>query len=448
VTIAIIGLGVTGLSFVQYCLERDLACAVYDTRDEPPGLHELRVLAPQIPLLKLEPAMVLNVTQVFLSPGVSQYHPTIAAAVALGIEVIGDVELFVREVNAPIIAITGTNGKSTVTTLVGEMAQKAGFKVGVGGNLGHAVLSFLQEPRHDLYVLELSSFQLERLTSLKNHYSTILNVTPDHLDRYPQGLAQYVAAKQLIYPHSQGMVYNRADPYTTPQVQVAQMSSFGLDEPQSGHWGVRVQNNKTYLAYGELCILDLDEMHLKGWHQVANALAALALGHQAGFSIESMCLVLKTFTGLPHRCTLVHQQDALTWINDSKGTNIGATLAAIEGLASVDSKIVLIAGGDGKGADFRLLRNVVKQHVRALVLLGKDANKLEEALGDLVLCQRVVDLTAAIPACIRFAKRNDKIVLSPACASTDMFRNFEERGGVFEAAVKAYYKKAPDFGHD
>ena len=288
-SIAIIGLGVTGLSFAEYCIKHNKVFAVYDTRDEPPNASNLHHLAPNVPVLTLNQGTVIEAEQILLSPGVSRYHPAIARAIEAGIEVIGDVELFVREIKAPIIAITGTNGKSTVTTLVGEMAKAAGISVGVGGNLGQAVLNFLQQPPKDLYVLELSSFQLESLFSLKNHFSTILNITPDHLDRYPEGLAQYITVKQNIYTNSKNIVYNRADQTTKPtHATPAHITSFGTDEPAPGHWGVRMQQNKAYLAHGTECLLAVDDLTLKGWHQVANVLASLALGHQAGFPMQNM----------------------------------------------------------------------------------------------------------------------------------------------------------------
>jgi UDP-N-acetylmuramoylalanine--D-glutamate ligase len=337
------------------------------------------------------------------------------------------------------VAITGTNGKSTVTTLVGEMAKAAGFRVAVAGNIGTPVLDLLDdEHQYDLWVLELSSFQLDLTFSLSPVVATILNVTPDHLDRH-HTLEAYIQAKQRVYHRAKTALFNRDDRYTTPTNQddfSQQRISFGQNSPTSGNWGLINQDNKIYLAKGNDCLLSAESLLIKGVHNWLNALASCALADAAGISIQHIIKVLKTFGGLPHRCQWVRTLDGVEWINDSKGTNVGATISAINGIGgSMQGKIVLIAGGQGKGADFHELAQPIADFVRSIVLIGEDADKMEAELAHVVPIVRASSLEGAVTIARTQAKPGDVVLLSPACASLDMFRDFNHRGDVFASSV-------------
>lgn len=436
------GLGKTGHSIARYLKRHQQAFAVFDTRTAPTGLDEFHTEFPDIEVFLGEvPAELINkVTAVITSPGVDLTQASMQQIKAAGITIYGDIECFAREVHAPIIAITGTNGKSTVTTLVGEMAKAAGISVAVAGNIGTPVLDLLDnQTQYDLWVLELSSFQLDLTTSLAPLAATILNITPDHLDRHHTFNA-YVQAKQCIYDQAQYVLYNREDQLTHPRhtLSNATVTSFGLDKPAQQQWGLQTINQTTYLAYGEQRLIAVDELKIKGRHNWANALAACALAHAAKIPFENMLEVLRSFTGLPHRCQWVRTLDSVDWINDSKGTNVGATISAISGIGgAIDGKIVLIAGGQGKGADFRELRVTMQTHVRALVLIGEDANKFQDALHDVVTITHAKTFDEAINQARSAAKPGDVVLLSPACASFDMFRDFNQRGEIFQATVAA-----------
>lgn len=437
------GLGITGQSIARYLRRRNKAFVVFDTRTEPSNLSEFSQAFPGIDVFLGEIPDVLysQITEIISSPGVSLDDPSMQKARDQGIPIMGDIECLAREINAPVVAITGTNGKSTVTTLVGEMAKHAGLSVAVAGNIGAAVLDLLDSGIHyDLWVLELSSFQLDLIYSLIPDAATILNITPDHLDRH-HDLATYIKAKHRIYHHAKQLLYNRDDEQTMPssqQINVAErVTSYGLDAPISGHWGVIVEKGITALAYGQERFLAVDAMCIKGRHNWQNALAACALSQFIGISQTSMKEVLRTFPGLPHRCQWVRTINNVAWINDSKGTNVGATISAISGIGgSMLGKIVLIAGGQGKGADFNELRASIADYVRAVVLIGEDADKLEQALQDVVEVFRASSLDAAVSLAKTEAKPGDVVLLSPACASFDMFKNFNHRGEMFSQVVK------------
>jgi UDP-N-acetylmuramoylalanine--D-glutamate ligase len=360
-----------------------------------------------------------------------------AKAQAKGISIVGDIECFAREIKAPVIAITGTNGKSTVTTLVGEMARAAGFVVAVAGNIGLPVLDLLDDGiNYDLWVLELSSFQLDLIASLLPLAATILNVTPDHLDRHHH-LKAYIEAKQRVYREAKTVIYNRDDQKTLPSRHGNWlMSSYGLDAPAPEHWGLIESDGVSYLAYGQEKLLSVDKLRIKGRHNWQNALAACALSHAAGIEHDKMITVLQHFSGLPHRSQWVRTVNGVDWINDSKGTNIGATISAISGIGgSLRGKIVLIAGGQGKGADFKELRAPMADYVRSVVLIGEDADKIERALSDVVDVIRASSLDVAVSLANAQAQSGDVVLLSPACASWDMFKDYRHRGDVFSAAV-------------
>jgi len=363
--------------------------------------------------------------------------PALQAAAARGVRLSGDIELFARHTKAPIVAITGSNAKSTVTTLVGEMAAQAGKRVAVGGNLGTPALDLLGDDV-ELYVLELSSFQLETTDQLDAEVATVLNISEDHMDRY-SGLPAYHLAKHRVFRGARQVVVNRQDALSRPlPVEGQPCWTFGLNAPDFKAFGLREVEGEKHLAFEFQPLMPVRELKVRGAHNQSNALAALALGHAVGLPFAPMLEALRAFTGLAHRCQWGREREAVNWYDDSKATNVGAALAAIEGLgADIDGQLVLIAGGDGKGADFSALRGPVARHCRAVVLLGRDADRLAEALGDEVAQVRVTTLEEAVQRSAALARPGDAVLLSPACASLDMFRNFEERGRLFAQAVGA-----------
>ncbi len=433
----VVGLGLTGMSVVRYLHKNGHHLVVVDSREQPPGLDALQREFPDVPVYTgvFDEALFSGAEQLVVSPGVPMSEAAIVHAMGRGVEVAGDIEIFARQVNAPVIAITGSNGKSTVTTLVGAMAKRAGLKVAVGGNIGTPALDLLRQ-KADLYVLELSSFQLETLQSLKPVAAVVLNVSPDHMDRYAD-VAHYTAVKRHIYHHCRHAVINRDDvrvqAMRTGQKQV---SGFTLNEPVAGDFGLREFDGRTWLCKGGCKLLPEAELKLGGRHNTANALAALALGEAANFDMEDMLNALRTFTGLPHRTQWVAEREGVTWYNDSKGTNVGATLAAIEGLP-VKNKLILIAGGLGKGADFTPLRAAVASKARLVVLIGEDAPKIEQALQEVVPVMLAAGMEEAVQIADDLSYPGDCVLLSPACASFDMFRGFEHRGETFMHAVEA-----------
>jgi len=456
----IVGLGKTGLSCARFLAARDVPLAVTDSRAQPPGLASLQQELPQVAVFieGFNAEILARAEQIVLSPGVSLKEPIIAQAIAQGIPVLGDIELFARHARAaqgstsaagdrmsgaaaPVIAITGSNGKSTVTTLVGLMAQRAGLAVRVGGNLGTPALDLVQDKEPDLYVLELSSFQLETTSSLNAAAAVVLNITPDHMDRYAT-LAEYARAKQRVYTGNGVMVINTDDPTVSAMARSdRRVTCFGLTTPAPDGFGLRSEGGETWLARGGQSLLAVRELRIKGNHNIANALAALALGDALKLPLAAMLDALREFPGLPHRSQWVAGQDGVDWYNDSKGTNVGATLAALQGLASTaenQGKIVLIAGGDGKGADFSALRESVGAYARAVVLIGRDASIIETALAGVAPVAKARDMRDAVRAAGELAQPGDQVLLSPACASFDMYSGYEERGLVFATAVTSY----------
>lgn len=438
----VVGLGKTGLSCVRFLKSRGYIVAVNDTRANPPGLEELRAEFPDVEasLGGLDAALLRRAAEIIASPGISVHEPELAAAVReSGVPIAGDVELFCREVKAPIIAITGSNAKSTVTTLVGLMASNAGIDVGVGGNLGLPVLDMLRlQGDQALYVLELSSFQLETTHSLEAAVAVVLNISEDHMDRY-DSMQAYCDAKYRIFRNCHHCVINRDDALTAPAItEQLPKTSFGLDVPVAGDFGVIVVDGEKYLAHGTEPLMPVREMKIRGDHNVANALACLALGQAAGLPMPVMLETLRSFKGLRHRCELVSEKNGVAWYNDSKGTNVGATLAAINGLgAAIDGKLVLIAGGVGKGQDFSPLSAPLVRFARALVLIGEDGPKIGAAVADDVEKVAAASLREAVEKSHALARPGDAVLLSPACASFDMFKHYEDRGEQFVATVHA-----------
>ncbi|MFT5719960.1 MAG: UDP-N-acetylmuramoylalanine--D-glutamate ligase [Motiliproteus sp.] len=436
----IIGLGKTGLSCARFLAAQGKAFAVADTRELPPNvaLFKQHYSTVELRCGPLDSDWLRGADRLLVSPGVSRNDPAIKEAERAGVEILGDIDLFCQAVDAPIIAITGSNAKSTVTTLVGQMATDAGIKAGVGGNLGTPVLDLLQEGEKALYVLELSSFQLETTRWLQAAAATVLNITPDHMDRYPN-LGAYHSAKQRVYRHCLHAVYNADDLLTQPLLSDAiPQVSFRLGTPNLQQFGLLQHDGELYLAKGLIPLMPVSRMLLKGSHNQANALAALALGDAVGLPIESMLQTLQHFGGLEHRCQWVRELDGVAYYNDSKGTNVGATLAAISGLgAELSGKLILIAGGEGKGADFSALAEPMRRWGALALLIGRDAQTLATALEGHCLCQTQTSLESAVRAAQQRAEPGDLVLLSPACASFDMFTGFEHRGRCFIDEVEA-----------
>lgn len=436
--ILIVGLGKTGLSVARFLARRGRVFAVADSRMEPPGLAELRAECPQaaVHLGPFEAELFRGFSTLVVSPGLAVAEPAIRAAAAAGAEIIGDIELFARHVQAPVIAITGSNGKSTVTTLVGELLAAADRKVRVGGNLGTPALDLLAGSNDaEIYVLELSSFQLETTSSLKAAAAVVLNVSEDHMDRYPD-LAAYAEAKGRVYQGAAVAVVNRDDGWSLRLARASEPArtvSFGLDAPAEGQWGMVERDGQTWLAQGDRPLVSERELTLRGRHNMANALAALALVEAAGVDPVTVLDALCRFAGLPHRSQFVGHFHGLDWINDSKGTNVGATAAA---LAGQSVPVVLIAGGLGKGQDFTVLRPLLAEKARGVVLIGQDADLIAQAWAGATPIVRAADMGEAVSMAAELGRPGDVVLLSPACASFDMFKGYDHRGDVFAAEVR------------
>ncbi len=442
------GLGKTGVSVVHYLVAQGYKVAVTDSRLDPPGLVDLPD-GVACHLGGLDAALMCKADEIILSPGLALSEPAVQAALNTGVSVIGDIQLLRRATKAPIVAITGSNAKSTVTTLVGEMAIKAGLRTAVGGNLGKPALELLDNDP-ELIVLELSSFQLETTTNLAAAVAVCLNMSEDHMDRHGDMLG-YHTAKHRIFQQCARYVVNRDDPLTRPLIgDNVPMASFGLSAPDIYDFGIlRDLDGKVWLAKGRNRLMAASEMKIQGSHNIANALAALALGEAVGLPMEAMLATLREFAGLKHRCQFVAEQDAVRFYNDSKGTNVGATLAAVEGLGAALSssnpdvpshKLAVILGGVGKGQDFKPLAASLAKFGRAVVLIGEDAGIIEAALQPLLNQHQVPvihaqTLAEAVAHCRKAVQARDAVLLSPACASFDMFLNYEDRGVQFEQLV-------------
>ena len=443
-TSVIVGLGKTGASCVRYLAKLGIAAAATDSRAAPPGLQELGALASSIDIRlgRFDLSLLDGATQLLISPGVSLEEPIATEARARGIPVLGDIELFAHAAGAPVIGVTGTNGKSTVTSLVAHMATAAGRRVLAGGNLGRPALDLLEEPVPDLYVLELSSFQLETTSTLELAAAAVLNVTADHMDRYPS-IDAYAQAKARIFARAATVVLNADDLRVSAMRRTALERAAGRVPPRivtfsvgrgDADFTVAHHGSKSWLSRGGQELLDVARMKISGVHNIANALAALALGEAAGLPMAAMRGALETFPGLKHRSEFVADIAGVRYVNDSKGTNVGATIAAVAGL---EGPLVLIAGGEGKGQDFAPLAAAFGDKVRRVVLIGKDAPVLDAALAGVCPTERAATLPDAVRAAAAAAKPGDTVLLSPACASLDMFRDYNHRGEVFAASVRA-----------
>ncbi|AMW15974.1 UDP-N-acetylmuramoyl-L-alanine--D-glutamate ligase [Glaesserella parasuis] len=422
-TITIIGLGTTGLSCVEFFADKQAQVRVIDTRANPAGVDKL---SRDIPLhtgsLNLE--WLLSSDLIVISPGLALATPEIQQAIQAGVEVVGDIELFCREAKAPIIAITGANGKSTVTTLTTEMAKQAGIKVGMGGNIGVPALSLLKS-NYELYVLELSSFQLETTYSLKAKAATILNISEDHMDRYNNSVEEYRAAKLRIYQNAENIIVNGEDPLTYPTQAVRSLKKFAEKDAE-----YTACNGELYS--GDEAVIAINELKITGRHNVMNALASMALAEAAGVARSGIVKALQSYSGLDHRFQLVPTNDGVRWINDSKATNVGSTVAALNGL-QVEGTLYLLLGGDGKDADFSELKPFINQPNTVCYCFGKDGAELAALTQNSVL---VETMTQAVAQVRLLLKSGDMVLLSPACASLDQFKNFEERGRQFVALAQ------------
>ena len=432
----VLGLGRTGLSCVNYLAGLGERIGVADTRQRPPGLPDLEQRYPGTPFFAgdFRPDLLCRARRLCVSPGIAPRHPAIRAAARAGVEILGDVEIFCRNLNAPLVAVTGSNGKSTVVSLLARMLERAGLRAGLGGNIGIPALDLLSRPAPDYYVLELSSFQLETLRSHRPAAAAVLNVSADHLDRH-DSMEDYAQAKENVYAGDGAMIINLDDDAVRAMQRPGRRTvSYSLARP-GADFRAGDRAGEAWLMHGDEALIRQSELRIHGRHNLANVLACLALGRALELPPGAMLEAARDFSGLPHRCERVAGTGGVDWINDSKGTNVGATLAALQGLGRERGNIVLIAGGDGKGADFSALADAIGRHVKAIVLTGKSARELAAVVPpgrDIVYA---TGMEAAVNAAARAAQPGDTVLLSPACASTDMFADFTERGDAFKRCV-------------
>ncbi|MDD2759292.1 MAG: UDP-N-acetylmuramoyl-L-alanine--D-glutamate ligase [Methylomonas sp.] len=428
--VLIVGLGVTGYSAARFLLNTPIRFAIVDSRKNPPQIDGLREQMPDVPVFSggFDQSAFDVATHLLVSPGVSLNEKAIHKAMQAGVTVISDIDLFACATDKPIIAITGSNGKSTVTTMLGDMGNTAGFKTAIGGNLGTPALDLLQQDA-DLYVLELSSFQLERTTALNAKAATVLNLSADHLDRHAD-MSGYAQEKQRIFRGDGAMILNADDPVVMDMLVPSRSSITFSVQHLADFYLSRGETDS--LMQGDQVLMSADELNLEGDHNIANALAALALGHAVGMDINAMCRALKKFKGLPHRMQKVAEVRGVRWVNDSKATNIGACIAALQGYRR---KVILLAGGDGKGADMEELAPVVKNKTKAVVLMGKDADSIAQALANCVPTYFADNMKEAVKIAADLATPGDSVLLSPACASLDQYKSYADRGNQFTQAV-------------
>lgn len=430
----VVGLGATGLSIARYLKRSDRNAIFYDSRKEPPGLDALEEIFPDAELRLGDDKLPKGISRVIASPGIPDSHSLLKTARKKGVEIVSDIELFAREAERPFVAVTGSNGKSTVTTLLYHMCRADGRAVLAGGNLGEPALDLLDQDAPDIYVLELSSFQLQRTAHLPAKAALLLNVSPDHLDWHASE-AEYRAAKYRIFDDVDAAVVNRTDEEAAQRAQhCGRVVSFGLDAPATDQYGIREDNGEKYLACGEALLLAVRDLALYGVHNQLNALAALAAGQLIGLDMGAMLQVLVEFRGLSHRMQFVARISAVDYINDSKATNVAAAVASVE---SVEGMLVLIAGGDGKGGDFSELAEAVEGKLRGAVLIGKDAEQIAHALNTVMPVHFAENMESAVHMAATCAESDDTVLLAPACASLDQYDNYMARGDAFCEAVEA-----------
>ena len=440
----IVGLGSTGISCARYFLARGDRFKVVDSRQSPPELAALRAIAPnvEVELGKFSVRTLTNAAQLVVSPGVTLKTPAIQTAIKAGVPVTGDIDIFSKAVTQPIVAVTGSNGKSTVVAILAEILRASGKAYGLGGNLDGSnfkpALDLLQEDEKDFYVLELSSFQLETTENLGAEVAVLLNLSEDHMDLYTD-IGEYHRAKQRIFNGCRQVVVNRNDPYSAPSSQIdAQVWEFGYSRPAAQGLGLLEEDGDQYIAYQFEKIVSVNDLKIFGRHNVTNALAAATIAMALDIELAAIKSGLQTFSGLPHRCQWVADINSVSFYNDSKGTNVGATCAAIQGLGEhISGHIILIAGGVGKGADFSSLNPVVNRWGKEVILIGQDALQVSAILDKDIATYFAADLSDAVNVALQHAMPGDAVLLSPACASFDQFDNFQHRGQVFIQAVEA-----------
>jgi len=431
----VFGLGTTGLSIARYLQRNDRNAIIVDSRDEPPGLDDLNDALPDADVRLGKPKLPAGIDRLIVSPGVADDDDLLKKARKKKLEVISDIELFARDAKAPFVAISGSNGKSTVTTLLFHMCRADGRKALAGGNLGKPALDLLAEDDPDIYVLELSSFQLQRTETLPAEVAVLLNVSPDHLDWHADE-AEYRKSKYRIYRQAGSAVVNRVDDEASASAShIDDIVTFGLDEPGEGQYGLRRDDDgDVYLARGDTLLIAISDMQMVGRHNQANALAALAAGELLGLDVGAMLQVLSEFPGLPHRMQFVARKGAVDYVNDSKATNVAAAVASIQ---SIDGNVVLVAGGEGKGGNFNELAVALEGKLRAAVLLGTDAEAIANAIDTVMPVYFARDMDDAVCQAATFAESDDTVLLAPACASFDQFDNYGARGEAFSSAVGA-----------
>jgi UDP-N-acetylmuramoylalanine--D-glutamate ligase len=428
------GLGATGLSIARYLKRNDGNAIFYDSRKKPPGLDQLSEIFPDAELRLGNDKLPGTVRRIIASPGIPDAHPLLAKARRKKLEIVSDIELFAREVSKPFVAVTGSNGKSTVTTLLYHMCRADGRNSLAGGNLGEPALDLLEQDVPDIYILELSSFQLQRTERLPADVALLLNVSPDHLDWHADE-DEYRAAKYRIFKDADAAVINRADEEAANKVKhCGRVASFGLDAPGADQYGIREEDGERYLARGDTLLLSIRDLALYGIHNQLNALAALAAGDLIGLDIAAMLQVLVEFPGLPNRMQFVARIGAVDYINDSKATNVAAAIASIN---SIEGMLVLIAGGDGKGAEFSELAEAVDGKLRGAVLIGQDAERIAHALDTVMPVHFAESMESAVHLAAACAESDDTVLLAPACASFDQYDNYMARGEAFCVAVEA-----------
>ena len=433
----VLGLGQTGISMLRFLQARGIKpLAIMDTRSNIANLEEIKIEFEGIPIIlgELDESWLKKAQMILISPGVDPRQPALEAARERGVLIVGDVELFAQAVKAPVIAVTGTNGKSTVVTLIGELLAEAGYRVMVAGNIGLPVLECLAEPEPDYYVLELSSFQLESTDNLHCLSAVVLNVTDDHMDRYDQ-FADYVTAKQRIYRHCEHPVINYDEPLTWRAVeQLAHpVTAYSMQQTTGVESYLSTHGGHTWLTYNKQPLVALDMWALQAKHQVQNALAAIALTRYVpGVDKDCIAKVLSSFTGLSHRCQLVAKSNEVTWYNDSKATNVAAAVAALNSLGDGHPKgVIWIAGGQGKGADFSPLVEPVSKHVKVALLIGEDRQQIAQLIEAHTDVKFVDSMADAIDQAYQLVETGEVVLLSPACASFDMYSGFSQRGDNF-----------------
>ncbi|MBM4195978.1 MAG: UDP-N-acetylmuramoyl-L-alanine--D-glutamate ligase [Gammaproteobacteria bacterium] len=432
-TVLVLGMGATGASCARHLAGRGQGAWFADTRVSPPAAAAIRAAMPEAGLIcgELPGELPPGVAQVIVSPGVDLQLPILASARRRGIPLLSDIDLFMAQRRAPVVGITGSNGKSTVTTMVGAILAAAGRRAGVGGNLGTPALDLLDSAA-DSYVLELSSFQLERSAAMDLASAVVLNVAADHLDKHGT-MAAYTAAKARIYARAAVAIVNRDERSLVSLVpRGSKVVEFGLDTPRGGHYGVRGQGPGALLVRGDEPLLAVGELGTTGRHNVSNALAAAALAHSLGAPDSACVAALRAFRGLPHRMQTVAVTDGVTWMDDSKATNVAA---AVTSVGSTEGPLILIGGGDGKGQTFEDLATALRGRNAAVILIGRDREMMATALAAVATVELVASLPAAVRRARALAQPGTTVLLAPACSSLDMFRSYEHRGQVFASAV-------------